>query len=232
MYRCEATSVGGFVQQLAVSYLANGYWHYVTGSIPERYDLRVVDRGIIDRYGIDVSRWKRWRARQAGEAAVHYLRHGRFYVILATDGHHPFFQREAGIRDARRVSIKFSGYAVSYRPGGRTRDGKPDPNWHARVTIERGKYKELLGHFLERAVRRGPEDLGQALRSLPFEPYAPVRRQYLRILRAVNKARKTAGLDPVDAGWVRLWRRPYRPFDPDRPVHASFRSRGPLENAI
>lgn len=220
MYRCEATSVGGFVQQLAVSYLANGYWHYVTGSIPERYDPRAVDRGIIGRYGIDVSRWKRRRARQAGEAALQYLRHGRFYVILATEGRHAFFRNEAGICDARRVSIKFHGYAVGYSGG------------HARVVIERGEYKRLLGHFLEIAVRRSAESLGAELRGLPFEPYAPVRRQYLCILRAVNKARKTAGLPPVDKGWARLWRRPYRPFDPDRPVHASFRCRGRAEDSI
>ena len=34
MYRCEAASVEGFIQQLAVSYVAKGYWFYVTGRIP------------------------------------------------------------------------------------------------------------------------------------------------------------------------------------------------------
>jgi len=32
-YRCEATTIEGFVQQLAVSYIANGYWFCVTGLI-------------------------------------------------------------------------------------------------------------------------------------------------------------------------------------------------------
>jgi hypothetical protein len=36
MYRCEATSVAGFVQQLAVAYVRNGYWFYVQGTIPKR----------------------------------------------------------------------------------------------------------------------------------------------------------------------------------------------------
>ena len=32
-YRCEALTVSGFVQQLAVSYIANGYYFYVAGEI-------------------------------------------------------------------------------------------------------------------------------------------------------------------------------------------------------
>ncbi|MBU0717022.1 MAG: hypothetical protein KJ749_02135 [Planctomycetes bacterium] len=46
-----------------------------------------------------------------------------------------------------------------------------------------------------------------------FEPYAPVRRQLLNLLRAVNRARKEAGLEPVPMSCLRLKRRIYRPFD-------------------
>ena len=35
-YRCVATSVAGFVQQLAVAYVANGYWFDVTGRVRDR----------------------------------------------------------------------------------------------------------------------------------------------------------------------------------------------------
>jgi hypothetical protein len=48
---------------------------------------------------------------------------------------------------------------------------------------------------------------------LPFEPYAPVRQQLLIILRAVNRARKAAGLEPVPWTCIRLKRRIYRPFE-------------------
>src|SRR5690349_9747078 len=37
-YRCEVPSIGGFVQQLAVSYLAHGYFFYVWGIVPEGKD--------------------------------------------------------------------------------------------------------------------------------------------------------------------------------------------------
>ena len=37
-YRYEATSVAGFIQQLAVCYVGRGYWFYVTGTVPEHKD--------------------------------------------------------------------------------------------------------------------------------------------------------------------------------------------------
>ena len=54
-YRCVATSVAGFLQQLAVAYMAHGYWFYVTGRVPDHKDPATIDRKIIRQYGIDVS---------------------------------------------------------------------------------------------------------------------------------------------------------------------------------
>ena len=34
-YRFEATTIEGFVQQVAVQYVARGYWFYVSGIVPE-----------------------------------------------------------------------------------------------------------------------------------------------------------------------------------------------------
>ena len=42
-YRCEATTLEGFVQQLAVGYVSRGYWFYVTGFIPAGKDPHDVD---------------------------------------------------------------------------------------------------------------------------------------------------------------------------------------------
>jgi hypothetical protein len=46
-YRCETTSIAGFVQQVAVSYVANGYWFYVAGCVPQGKDRRALDAKII-----------------------------------------------------------------------------------------------------------------------------------------------------------------------------------------
>ena len=52
---------------------------------------------------------------------------------------------------------------------------------------------------------------------LPFEPYARVRRQYLNILRAVNKKRKTAGFEMVSSTVLRLHRKRPKVYADDRP---------------
>src|SRR5262245_58080496 len=117
-YRYEATSVAGFIQQLAISYLANGYFFYVMGHIPDAKDPRATDKRILEKYGIAASKFVRYRRKGAGRANLQYLRHDRTFLILATHGAHAFFEAEASnIRDARRVPIKFKGYAVSYRGG-------------------------------------------------------------------------------------------------------------------
>lgn len=201
MYPCEATSVPGFVQQLAVAYLAHGYWFYVPGSVPPHKDPRALDRKLIDRYEIGASKWARARRKRAGEARLQYLRYGTFFLVLATHGRHPFFALEAGaIRDARRAPIRFGGYAVSHRGG------------HAHVRIDRAEYVLLRARLLGLAVRRPAAYLGGLLGRLPYEPYAPVRRQLLLLHREVNRARKRAGLDAVPVDCLRLRRRIYLPF--------------------
>ena len=54
-YRAEATSVEGFVQQIACCYLRHGYWFFVTGRVPAGKDPHAVDEKLIKKYGIDVS---------------------------------------------------------------------------------------------------------------------------------------------------------------------------------
>ena len=81
-YRCEAVSVEGFIQQLAVSYVGQGYYFYKTGWVPEGKDPGEVDRKLIDRYGVAVSKWTRASRKRACHANVQYIRHDRFFVLL------------------------------------------------------------------------------------------------------------------------------------------------------
>ncbi len=200
-YRCEAATASGFIQQLAVSYVSNGYFFYVAGSVPEGKDPCAVDAKLIDRYGVGVSKWTRARRKRVGEASLQYLRFGRFFLLLATHGRHRFFTDEATrLLDCRRVPIKCFGYAVSSKRG------------HAHVRIEREEFKRMKAYFLELALHRRAESVMGAFAGLPFEPYAPVRRQLLQVWRAVNRARKTAGFEPVPVECIRLRRRIVEPF--------------------
>lgn len=202
-YRFEATTLEGFLQQLAVCYVGRGYWFYVTGFIPLDKEPDSVDQKLIDHYGIEISKWARARRKRSGTASVQYLRYRRFFVLLATQGRHRFFTDEApNIRDVRKAPIKFSGYSVSCR------EGRPH------VRIEREEYLRIKAYFIEIASKRTVSQIQAELAALPFEPYAPVRSQFLGFIRAINRVRMQAGLSKISRFAVRLKRRIYRPFEP------------------
>jgi hypothetical protein len=201
-YRCEATSVAGFVQQLAVSYIGRGYLFYVRGEIPEKKDPRAVDENIIEKYGIALGKTARARRKASGLANIQYLRFERSFLLLATHGKHPFFDKEGSlIRDAREHPVKFGGYAVSYRSG------------HPHVRIEQRQYLELKAYFSDVAVHRKVGWIAATLSSLPFEPYAPIRMQLHCILREINRRRALAAYEAVPASCIRVRRRVVRPFE-------------------
>lgn len=224
-YRCVATSIIGFVQQIACSYLRHGYWFYVTGVIPHDKDPEEVDRKLIRKYQIGISESTRARRKKLDKANLQYIRYERFFVILATKGEHKFkVEEEKNIRDIRRVPLRFHGYAISYRRGGRTREGEQDARWHAHVEIERRRYKEIRDHLVEMAKHRRAEALALALYELPFAAYAPVRRQYLQILRSVNRIRKMDGLSHIPKEVLILRRRVVKPFGSEASAPSATRN--------
>ena len=85
-YRAEATSVEGFVQQIACCYLRHGYWFYVTGVVPKHIDPRAVDEKLVAKYGIAVSESTGLRRKRAGYANLQYIRHGRHGPGILFDG--------------------------------------------------------------------------------------------------------------------------------------------------
>jgi hypothetical protein len=202
-YRCEATSLEGFVQQLAACYLPHGYHHYVVGVVPPEKDPTAVDAKLVAKYGVALSRWQRARRKKGGWANLHYLRWERFWVLVATDGEHPFFAEEAkNLRDAREEPIKIGGYAIRLRQG------------HAHVRIEEGEFQRFKAWLLELAAHRPAGDVGRAIWCVPWEPYAPVRSQLFGLLAAVNERRKRGRREPVPAAAIRRRRRLVRPFEP------------------
>ena len=159
----------------------------MSGLVPEGKDPRAVDVKIMAKYDIPRNRWRRYRRKRAGEANLRYLRHGRRFLILATGprGAHPFFEQEPEVRDVRTVPIRFHGYELSCRRG------------RVWVRIEREAYRELRRRVREEALETDVPGLASLFRSLPYEPYRPVRYQLLRLLDEVNRRRKAAGLPRV-----------------------------------
>jgi hypothetical protein len=210
-YRCVAQSPEGLVQQVAVSYLRHGYWWYVSGRIPQAKNPQEIDDKLIAKYEIDISERQRASRKLRGLANMQYIRCGNWFLLLVTEGHHPFKQQEA-IRDCRRNPIVFEGYSLSYRRAGITAKGETAPKWHACVRIEPKTYKELKAFFMVRACHRSVENLTADFCKVPYARYAPIRRQLLNIHRAVNRARSQMGYDPVPITALNLRRKIVQPF--------------------
>ena len=58
-YRCEASTLEGFIQQLAVAYLSHGYYFYICGTVPEGKDPK--------KRPYDDLRWSRFKHFAAAE---------------------------------------------------------------------------------------------------------------------------------------------------------------------
>src|SRR5512135_2988292 len=71
-YRAEATTLEGFIQQLAVGYLCRGYRFYFQGLIPKDKNPRAVDAKLIARYGLGISKFERAKRKAQGLANVQY----------------------------------------------------------------------------------------------------------------------------------------------------------------
>jgi hypothetical protein len=146
MYRCEAVSAEAFVQQLACNLVNHGYWFYTVGHVPPDKDPCAVDRKLIAGYGLEMSKWQRARRKAKGEAKVSYLRHDRFFVLLATAGEHVFYRREGRVRDIRREPIVFDGYSIGCSKGS-------DGRYHASVKIHSDAFNERRLYLLGVALR-------------------------------------------------------------------------------
>ncbi|MFO1054986.1 MAG: hypothetical protein U1F36_22425 [Planctomycetota bacterium] len=200
--RTVATSLEGFVQQLAVAGLSRGYVFFVTGRVPPGKDPAAVDEKLVRTYGIDISKWARARRKSQGRANLLYIRFESTWVILATPGEHEnFFRLEhANVRDARRTPIRVGGYAISYRGG------------HASVRIDLRRYRELKAYLVDLAKHRRREHVEAAFQQVRFVPYAPIRRQLLSIFREANRVRRAAGFAQLSKWCLRLERRNVRVF--------------------
>ena len=203
-YRFEAAHVSGFMQEL-VRYVSHGYRYYVTAEVPARKDVARVDEKLVSGYGIAMSRWARARRKRAGKANLQYLRHDRFFVLIATPGEHVFFKRE-NPSDIRERALCYGGYEVRSVLG-------PDGKWHASVRIADDQYRRVCAHLEELAPRVSRERLALELEALPFEPWAPVATQFRALRARVNRARRRAGVHgDVPMERLRLRRKSLRGF--------------------
>jgi len=117
----------------------------------------------------------------------------------------------------RRVPIHVGGYSLSVKRGhflkkGEGESATPDGRMRVRVQIGRERYRELQSYFLMLACHRSAENLGRELWQVPFEPYAPIRRHLLNVIRLINAKRGAAGYATISPGMMRYRREIVRPL--------------------
>ena len=80
--------------------------------------------------------------------------------------------------------------------------------WHAHVRIDDNTYRMLKDRFIDLATHRTADTLSHEFGRIPFARYAPIRRQLLNMLRAVNERRKQQSFELLPHRVLKLKRTP------------------------
>ncbi len=183
-YKYEVTSLVGYLQRVATHLLPKGYFFFVQGVVPEGKEPAALDAKLLEKYDVVKTEGaRRWRKSQ-GLGNVQYVRFDRWWMLLATHGDHAIREGEgANLKDVRRTPLRIGDYTVYVKRGEYLKkyspdeSAAPDGRWRVRVLIAREPYQELCAYFLSIACHRRAEALAEELYSLPYVPYAPVRKQ-------------------------------------------------------
>ena len=219
-YKYEVTSLVGWLQRVATHLLPKGYFFFVQGQVPEGKDPSALDAKLLAKYDVAKTEGaRRWRKSQ-GLGNVQYVRFERSWMLLATHGDHPIREGEgANLKDVRRTPLRIGDYTLYVKRGEylKKRSGEEsaaaDGRWRVRVLIAREPYRELCAYFLSIACHRRLEALEQELFNLPYAPYAPVRKQLLKLLRLINAKRQAAGYAKVPPTCLRFKREIVKAFE-------------------
>jgi len=226
-----ATSREGFVQQVVSGWVRNGYYFYVQGELaPEKDPLKLDDKFIF-QYPILMSAGRRYSRKKRGVINVAYLRFEQYWIMLATRGRHEVDGEHRNWREIEGRNVKncragqpiqIFGYSVSYVPGGyvlnrakQCSEGTAERDYkhRVRVQISREAFRELKAKLVGNARKRSPEWFGEQFWHVPYEPYAPVRKQLLDLLRLVNSQRKSAGLSKISTDVIRYQQKKVKVFE-------------------
>ena len=219
-YKYEVTSLVGYLQRVATHLLPKGYYFFVQGTLPEGKNPSTLDAKLLAKYDVAKSEGaRRWRKSQ-GLGNVQYVRFQRSWILLCTHGDHAIREGEGeNLKDVRRVPIRIGDYSVTVKRGHFLKkhptDDSPTPDgrWRVRVLIARDHYRELCAYFLSIACHRRADALAEELYALPYVPYAPVRKQLLKLLRLINAKRQAAGYQKIPPTCLRFKREIVRAFE-------------------
>jgi hypothetical protein len=188
--QCETKTVGDFLYRVAMGGFRFGYVRYAVRDIPDGKDLVVIDRKLIDTYGVTRCRMRRLRERRRGIASVQYVRCGHKFILMATKGDHTAFSKVCSF-DARVSPLHFGGYSVGF--SGNT----------VSVRVAQDVWQPVYARLIASALR-DKQVVERLISSLPYCRFPGVVAQLRSAERALNQKRQSAGLKPIEV--VRLRR--------------------------
>ncbi|MCA9170404.1 MAG: hypothetical protein KDB23_22155 [Planctomycetales bacterium] len=201
-YRYETLRIDGFLSQLVRYITQGGHYFYIRCLVPEQKDPHVIADKLLTRYGIRRKRWERKRRNLKDAASIHFLMHGRLFVIMLSKGRHQQFYADHGgnVLDVRRTAMKAFGYSIRYSVSA----GESRPK--VSIRLDQETYRNVKAHMLTIAAWDSYRDkarLEGEFRRLPYQSYSPVYQQLYGICRMVNRARRRRGFEPIELRCVR-----------------------------
>ena len=208
-YRYECPSLDALVQRVVVL-SQKGYVYFIQGELRAGRDPSVTDDKLLVKSNARHTKDQRYVRKRKGKANAHYFRWGRVWVVMLTHGSHPMKESKSKecVRDLRNPDhrpLRAGPYSVKLRRDS-TPQGRRTGRFRASVRLSEGAYSELKAELLEIAIHRSAEALAARVFALPLQPYGPVYRQMLAVVKAVNVRRKGAGYAPVPLSCVRFRR--------------------------
>ena len=178
-----AKNTGQFLRKIAIDYVRYGYVRYIVRSIPQGKDLEAIDRKLALAYDITSNRQIRMRRRRKGLANLAYIRYRQMFVILATEGVHPEFDRR-NWKDIRQEPLRYSCYTVGLV-------GKKVSirlNLKSFSAVSKATLKMALGH---------PQKVAAFIDKVFILPFNGVAKQRDKLVEKVNKKRRRHRLSKI-----------------------------------
>lgn len=176
-------SIGEFIRRIAIDSVRYGYVRYVVREIPEGKNTLAIDNKLRAHYKITSCRTTRMRRRQKQQAVLQYVRYGRQFVLLATEGKHDEFER-LKFYDCRIAPIQVYSYSIGLKNG------------VVRVCIRHEVWSGTIKHF-ERLALHDIDKVEKKLHALPYCHFPGVVRQKQQLVSMINQKRSRAGLPTV-----------------------------------
>lgn len=184
----EASSLGVFLRKIAIDYLRYGYvYHSGIKQIPEGKQLWRIDKKLLSHYQVSYCPSVKVRRKKKGIARVSYVRFGREFLLLSTEGEQVTeFQAFAKYadRDFRVKPLAVHGYQISLIAGTPV------------IEIQKLRYARQACFVLSQFAKSSPQVRGLVSGISPFN-FPGVVRQKRRLLERVNGRRRKANLPLV-----------------------------------